>query len=207
VVSKKHVQKLAELSNQYINRLKPMSSKTIDSIFTDNNMMKEIGDFHKLSTKEAIKYFINIFNNSRIKDEYKDFVIVTDSLKPTEFCIYATKNGKPVASALFEQTGITINNKEYFGYIAKYTLNWGGTKGFMYNAYKAFSKYMRDAYIVSDAKQSKNSKRNWLNWYHTKRNVKEIFSYDEKEGAILAFDNIDDSWCEDSKYRLVIKFT
>ncbi len=171
-------------------------------------MSQEIEDIPKENTKKAEEVFKSYFDSKNLKHLEGDMYLLVSGLKPAEFIVYAVVNDVPVGATYFKQTGVFKDSKEEFAYIAAYTLVWGSYKGFMFKCYSAFSKYKK-SYIMSDKKQTQFSKKNWEEWFLSKKNIKEIFCYDAETKSEIDFESIEQSWCKSEdcrRYRIVVKF-
>jgi len=175
-----------------------------------NENPQEIESFDSMTIENAVEIFTKNFNEYKFSKEYNGLVIKTNSLKATDFLVFEVQNDKPVAGVYFVQSGVYKSGVENFSYIPKFSLNWKGKKGFLFDAYKTFSKYKKNAYIMSDGKQTKDSKKIWIKWYKEERGISEIFMYNyDKKEELAENTKIEQLWGNEfsfRKYRVVAKF-
>lgn len=191
--------------------------QNFDSFLIKHNILKEmsqlIDKFDKLTDKEIEEYFTNLYNKEKSNLAHIQGNLYKLFIANGEEVIYDIEKENIQGVVYFESDGFKIANKQFFSYIPHMTkkFKYNITKGMMLNIYSSYSKLKHNGYIMSDSKQTINSKEVWKKWYNNpnKYKIKEIFCLDLKANQIVEFKDIEDSWGtskEYQRYRITAKF-
>ena len=173
---------------EYINEM-PLH---IDDISRNGNMLYISDEFNK-----GIK-------DKRLYNIDKDIYLYSKDVLEQNIYVFYVVDGELYAGAHLVATNI-MNTSCYEEILVASS---GKTKGIMYKLYSTISK-IKNTYIMSDALQTSNSKKNWLRWLNKKENIKDIFLYHTTEKKKIEFKQNENTWCKSTKCklrRILVKF-